>query len=223
MDHNKIWKIYDDKLNSFFKKSFEFNKDLSSYWGYDFIFREIFKWEHSETGCIYEMWDCVLKPNDIVVDIGSNVGFFSVKASKLASKVISIDGSPEVYSCLVENCKDYPNIFTLNSSVLPEDSEQSWPWSVKGNPLRMTLEDVMELFQLDRIDFLKCDIEGGEYDLFDSVFPETLSKIDRIAIETHHEDKNETFYIPGKVRHSFFWEYPGGRQTMLYFISPKKD
>ena len=223
MDYNKIWKTYDDKINTFSEMCFVSNKDLSSYWGYDFIFREIFNWEHSKTGCIYEMWDCILKPNDVVVDIGSNVGFFTVKAAEIASKVISIDGSPEAYSCLVENCKDYSNVFTLNSNILSDDSEQSWLWSIKGNPLRMKLEDVMGLFKLDKIDFLKCDIEGGEYDLFNSMSPELLSKIDRIAIETHHDDKNENFFLPGKIRHSFYWEYPGGHQTMLYFVTPKNN
>jgi hypothetical protein len=221
MQNNKIWKLYDDKSNTFSIQSFETNKDLTSYWGYDFIYNEIYNWEFSQTGCIYEMFDCLIKPNDVVVDLGSNVGFFSVKSSEFASKVISIDGSPEAYSCLVENCKDLQNVLTLNANILTPESEQSWLWSVKGNPLRMTLDDVFDLYQLDRIDFLKCDIEGGEYDLFNSLSEETLSKIDRIAIETHDDKKNEHFSLPGKIKHSFYWTYNGGHQTMLYFTTPK--
>ena len=221
MQNNKIWKLYDDKSNTFSTQSFETNKDLTSYWGYDFIYNEIYNWEFSQTGCIYEMFDCLIKPNDVVVDLGSNVGFFSVKSSEFASKVISIDGSPEAYSCLVENCKDLQNVLTLNANILSPESEQSWLWSVKGNPLRMTLDDVFDLYQLDRIDFLKCDIEGGEYDLFNSFSEETLSKIDRIAIETHDDKKNEHFSLPGKIKHSFYWTYNGGHQTMLYFTTPK--
>lgn len=167
------------------------------------------------------MWDCVLKEGDVVIDIGANCGFFTIKAASVASKVIAIDGSPESYSCLVENCKDYDNVMTLNASILGEDSDPSYLWSKKGNPLRMTLEEVMDLYHLDRIDFIKCDIEGGEYDLFKSLSPETLSKIDRIAIETHDDKLNETFYIPGKVRHSFYWNFNGGSQTMFYFVNPK--
>lgn len=217
----KNWKLYNDKTNTYTYKTFEDNKNLQSYWGFDFVYREIYNWEHSITGCIYEMWDCNLKEGDVVLDLGSNCGFFTVKASSLASKVISIDGSPESYSCLVENCKDLDNVHTLNASVLSKDSNPSWLWSKKGNPLRMTLEEVMDLYNLEKIDFIKCDIEGGEYDLFRSLPPETLAKIDRIAIETHDEKQNETFYIPGKVRHSFYWNYGGGSQTMFYFVTPK--
>ena len=178
----KVWKLYQDKANTFTTQTFEHNKDLDSYWGFDFIYKEIYNWEHSETGCIYEMWDCNLQPGDVVLDLGANCGFFTARAAEIASKVIAVDGSPESYSCLVENCKDYDNVQTLNASVLTKDSEQSWLWSKKGNPLRMTLEEVMDLYKLNKIDFIKCDIEGGEYELFKSLSPEILDKIDRIAI-----------------------------------------
>ena len=217
----KIWKIFADKSNEFYTQTFEHVKDLVNFFGYDFIYNEIYNWEYSNTGCIYEMWDCVLKDGDVVVDLGANIGLFTNRASEFASKVISIDGSPEIYSCLVENCKDLKNVQTLNASILSKNSKQSHLWSFKGNPLRMTLEEAMELFNIEKIDFLKCDIEGGEYDLFKNLSEETLSKIDRIAIETHDEKQNETFFLPGKIRHTYYWNYNGGTQTMVYFVTPK--
>ena len=65
------------------------------------------------------------------------------------------------------------------------------------------------------------DIEGGEYALFKSLDPTLLNKIDRIAVETHSEEENVSFHLPGKIRHEFFWDYGGGSQTMFYFITPK--
>ena len=47
------------------------------------------------------------------------------------------------------------------------------------------------------------------------------TKIDRIAIETQDEKQNETFFIPGKIRHSFVWYYGSASQTMFYFVTPK--
>ena len=167
------------------------------------------------------MWDCVLKQDDVVVDIGSSVGLFTKRASDIASKVIAIDGSPEKFSCLVENTKDLPNVLCMNASIVGKDSPDPYLWSIKGNPLKFSLEDVFEIYGIEKIDFLKCDIEGGEYDLFRSTPQEILDKIDRIAIETHHEERNEHFYIPGKVRHTFVWNYGGGTQTMVYFVTPK--
>ena len=221
MDSSKIWKLYDDKTNTFTSRSFENNKEIVNYFGFDFIYREIYNWEQSQTGCIYEMWDCQINDGDVVVDLGANVGFFSVRSAEKASKVIAVDGSPESYSCLVENCKDLDNVLTLNASILPKNGKQTWLWSKKGNPLRMTIEELMELYGLEKIDFLKCDIEGGEYELFNSLTPAILSKIDRIAIETHFEEENINFFLPTKIRHSFYWTYNGGAQTMFYFVTPK--
>jgi FkbM family methyltransferase len=218
----KNWKLYNDQSNDFFYKSFDDNKELTTFWGHDFIYKEIYNFEDSKTGCIYEMWDCTLKSGDIVVDLGANAGFFSVKASQVASEVIAIDGSPEAYSCLVENTKDIDNIKTLNALIMSDNSDYNGLWSKKGNPLRMDLDKVMELFQIDKIDFLKCDIEGGEYDLFESLSLETLSKIDRIAVETHDNKRNENFMLPGKIRHSFYWEFMGSEQVMYYFVTPKE-
>jgi hypothetical protein len=72
-----------------------------------------------------------------------------------------------------------------------------------------------------RVDFIKCDIEGGEWDFFMSLSEETLSKIDRIAIETHYPEQIPHFHLQGKTRHEFFWDFVGGSQTMLYFVTPK--
>lgn len=215
------WKVFDDQTNQFYKIGFDHVPSLDIYWGWDFIYKEIYDWEFSPTKCIYEMWDCVLEKNDLVVDIGASVGLFTKRASGLASKVIAIDGSPEKFSCLVENTKDLQNVFCLNASIVGGNSPNPYLWSLKGNPLKFSLADVFEIYQIDRIDFLKCDIEGGEYDLFKSTSEKILSKIDRIAIETHNDEQNKDFFLPGKIRHSFVWDYGGGTQTMMYFVTPK--
>ena len=224
MLRNKEWKIFHDKLNFYNYVTFDHvngNSFSEGLRGHDFVFYENLRWDLSETGCIYEMWDCVLKENDVVLDMGANVGFFTFYAAEKASCVYSVDGSPEAYSCLVENCKDLPNVVTLNSSMLSDGQDQSYLWSFKGNKMRITLEEFMRIYGLEKIDFIKCDIEGGEWDFFMSLSEETLSKIDRIAIETHYPEQIPYFHLPGKTRHEFFWDFVGGSQTMLYFVTPK--
>ena len=51
----------------------------------------------------------------------------------------------------------------------------------------MTIDEIMKRFGMDRIEFLKCDIEGGEFDVFlrNNAF---LAKVDRIAMELHPEE-----------------------------------
>jgi FkbM family methyltransferase len=220
MLQNKMWKIFHDKSNVYEYSTFDHVNTETFYhgsWGYDFLYYENFKWELSETGCIYEMWDCVLREDDIVLDMGANIGFFTLHAAEKASCVYSIDGSPEVYSCLVENCKDLPNVVTINASMLSKGQDQSHLWSFRGNKMRITLEELMEIYGLEKIDFIKCDIEGGEWDFFMNLSEETLSKIDRIALETHEASQIPNFFLPGKIRHDFTWD----GQTMLYFVTLK--
>lgn len=216
-----LWKVYNDKTNEFHTVGFDHVIGSQSFWGWDFIYKEIFDWEYSDSKCVYEMWDCTLQPNDVVVDLGASVGFFAHKASGIASKVIAIDGSPENFSCLVQNTKDLPNVLCANVCVTGSSNETPYLWSQKGNPLTISISDIFKIFDLEKIDFLKCDIEGGEYDLFNSIDPDVLKKIDRIAIETHDPIRNEDFFLPGKIRHSFFWDYGSGSQTTMYFVTPK--
>jgi hypothetical protein len=63
----------------------------------------------------------------------------------------------------------------------------------------MTLDDVFDLYQLDRIDFLKCDIEGGEYDLIPSLTDRQMSMIDKFMIEIHQNKNNEIQPILNKL------------------------
>lgn len=214
------WKLYDDKSNVFYKSTFDHLIDQDAFWGWDFIYDEIYDWEFSPTRCIYEMWDCRMKENDVVVDLGASIGFFTKKAAQVASRVIAVDGSPENFSCLVENTKDNMNVSCLNACVTGDNSPTPYLWSKKGNPLHISMESLFQIYNLEKIDFLKCDIEGVEYDLFDSTPQHILDRIDRIAIETHDEEKNLNFSIPGKVRHDFTWWYAGGKQTMIYFTTP---
>lgn len=53
-----------------------------------------------------------------------------------------------------------------------------------------TLDEILRTQNVDRVDFLKVDCEGGEYPLFDSIRDETLARISRIALEFHELDRS---------------------------------
>jgi len=218
----KYYKLYSEKTNNYWDQDLDFVLSLNTYRGYEFFYKEIYDWEFSETKCIYEMWDCTIQPNDVVVDLGANVGFFTCLAAKKAKEVISIEGGHELFSCLIQNTTEFKNVKYLNASILGKSMDQPNIWSMKHNPLYLQIEDIFRIFNLEKIDFLKCDIEGGEYDLFQNMDQEILNRIDKIALETHDPLRNENFFIPGKIRHSFYWDINnnGEYQTMLYFVNP---
>jgi FkbM family methyltransferase len=221
-----IWKTWDNLTNIYEVKKYD-KKD--TYNGSEFFYNEIYNWEFSETKCIYEMKDCLVQNNDIVVDLGSNIGFFTrYAAEKLNTTVISIEGSPELFSCLVENNSDLNNIYFLNAKIISENNRNpSHVWTNRMIPINVTIKDIFYLYDLDYIDFLKIDIEGCEYDIFEDLNEKYLKKIKKIVIETHDKTMNEKLSKnilkdDNKKLFTFDWYYNSSSkspQTMFYFYN----
>lgn len=57
-----------------------------------------------------------------------------------------------------------------------------------------TIEEIMKHFALHTIDFLKVDIEGAEYDLFEKTPLEILKKVNRIGMEYHSNESKEVLF-----------------------------
>ena len=142
-----------------------------------------------------------------VLELGSFKGSFTERLAKIFDDITCIEASEEA----IEEAKQkkFTNVKLICSSFQEAEINEKFD--------NIILTHVLEHID-DRIDFLKCDIEGGEYELFQSLPLELISKIDRIAIETHDEVKNENFFLPGKTRRSFHWNFGGGTQTMFYFV-----
>lgn len=56
----------------------------------------------------------------------------------------------------------------------------------------ITLDNIFLLNNIDRVDLLKCDIEGSEWGVFRNTHDNIINKIDRIAIELDAEDGIKT-------------------------------
>lgn len=125
-----------------------------------------------------------LKPEMVVVDVGANMGEYSVFMAKrvLHGKVIAIEPLPKMYALLEENLSlnHFTNVVVLKFGLSDteemltinelEDSHEGLSTFYPGNktirakievPLR-TMDGEFEKFGASRIDFIKMDIEGGE-------------------------------------------------------------
>ena len=160
--------------------------------------------------------------------MGSNIGLFTKYASDKCKKVISVEGSPEYFSCLVENTISLKNVSFLNANIIGSEINKHMDvWSDNPSIINVTMNDIFKLYELDRINFLKIDIEGGEYSLFNEMDDSLIQKIDKIAIETHPEffPDNENINNElatkitksGKSLYYFDWFVGGKKPTMYYF------
>lgn len=144
-----------------------------------------------------------IKPEDIVVDIGAHIGCFSVFASMKATKgkVISYEPSPENYKILLKNkeLNHLSNLFPHKQAVSSHKGKLKLSLPINnhgGNSFfadspksttvsTLSLSQIFTNNHLNKIDFLKIDAEGAEYDILLNTPKKYLDKIDKIALEYH--------------------------------------
>ena len=217
VNREKKWLLFEDESRSFYEKDFKNVSAGSSDHGYSFFYKEIYACEFSTTNCVYEMERCILEPDDIVVDLGANVGFFTDYAAKKCKKVISVEGGDALFACLIRNTYENKNIEYLNANVVSETSKTNTTWA-NPSKINVTISDIFNLYNLDKIDFLKIDIEGSEYDIFKDIDKNILSKIKKIAIEAHDPNRNnELINNINKKLFYFNWTLASNIQTTYYF------
>jgi FkbM family methyltransferase len=139
-----------------------------------------------------------IKPTDHVVDIGANLGYFAKTFAQLSHEgsLTCIEPIPAFYSILKRNLKSFSYVTILNTALGKEDGYTTMVLPKDNGVLRTGLphviadgEDIGEgievkvkitgtkaLFEkFSRIDYIKCDIEGFEWIVFQEL-TEVLAK-----------------------------------------------
>ncbi len=156
---------------------------------------------------IYTPYYLPIEENDVVVDIGANIGVFTIYAAfRTKNRVYAYEPFQDNYEALGQNiqanglCNVAPYRFAVSDKSGTEllfDAESSQHYRLKKVALgatgkyvevpSITLKDIMDNEHLDRIDFLKLDCEGSEGIIFQSTPEEYLKRIRKIALEFHED------------------------------------
>ena len=116
--------------------------------------------------------DVEFNPGDVVVDVGASLGPFTYSIlNKKPKHVFCFEPCEEEFPTLIKNTLGHPVSHLLKgiSSVNGLVDENKLFNSVMGTQNKMetiTFKRFLELYDLPKIDFLKTDCEGGEYDIF---------------------------------------------------------
>ena len=125
----------------------------------------------------YDRYGVSVEPNDIVLDAGANIGIFTNYAiSKGAGKILSIECDDTNFECLIENTKN-DKVKHLKGFVSGIDTKDSKSYD---------LSNILKIFNVDRINFAKIDIEGYEYDFLLNASDDDIQCVDKWAIEVHY-------------------------------------
>lgn len=134
------------------------------------------------------LFESYLKKDSIFLDVGANIGLFTLIASKTIGKegkIYSFEPNPIIYKIFVENLKinNINNVLYFNKGlsdkeeksylIIPDDIKAqygdaySYVSSNKKNEKNFnieltTIDSFMEENNLKKLDIIKIDIEGGE-------------------------------------------------------------
>ena len=135
-----------------------------------------------------------LKPGTTVMDLGANVGLFSILAALAGCKVIAVEAQTGFVRELTELASSYgfsTNIIAENAMVgsgtgiFSDSSALATASHFEGSaPPLVSMTELLAKHRVDQLDFLKVDIEGSEFDLFQSG-DQWLRQVRRIAMEVH--------------------------------------
>lgn len=136
---------------------------------------------------VYEYWEDV-KQGDVVVDIGASVGPFTVSALKKgATKVYAVEPSEELMETIMRNTEEYSDkVVYINKAITGDDKEWVNVFCATKEFESVLFKDFIADNKIEKIDFLKIDCEGGEYDIFTEENIDFLTnKVGFIAAEFH--------------------------------------
>src|SRR3989344_235924 len=149
-----------------------------------------------------------IRNDSVVIDIGAQVGAFSIFASRIAKngRVFSFEPFAENFKMLKKNISlnSAFNILHIEKAVGGKEGKRDLViskensgghsfYETRGENVgvdTITLKQVFEMNKISKCNFLKMDCEGAEFEILFNTPKKYLAKIDSIAMEYHSEGGN---------------------------------
>jgi FkbM family methyltransferase len=157
----------------------------------------------------YSRFPSLFRPGGTVIDVGANVGCFSLYAASQVGKgglVVAAEPVPHIFRQLQKNARlnEQYRIVPVNAAIRAQSGTTelylgkkdlfSSHFSVHGTDQisaekiqvrAMTLEALLDEAGIERVDVLKLDCEGAEYEILESLPSHILERIGAIVAEIH--------------------------------------
>jgi FkbM family methyltransferase len=155
------------------------------------VFRQVFS---EYTGISYP------QNAQVIIDGGANIGLFSVfmKNKYPDAKIICVEPDVENFKILQSNTGCYDNVYCENCGIWDKNTKLNvydkfnlGKWGIiceespEGKISSVSIDFLLEKYNVKQVDILKLDIEGSEKQVFAGDCEKWLPKIKTIIIETH--------------------------------------
>ena len=143
-----------------------------------------------------------VRPGATIIDIGANIGLFSLVAAQKAATVLAFEPEPENFAILQKNCRlnEAHNVTARQLAVsdtsgvsrlyLPDNDGLTGRHSLySGRGSRSlevscaTLDEIVADGGYECVDLVKLDCEGSEYGILFGVRISTLNRVRQIIVE----------------------------------------
>jgi len=163
-------------------------------------FKEVFM---ADTYDLRTLFDS-LPENPTVIDIGANIGLFSVAMvdGVPGARCFAYEPHPGNFVYLERNAEAAQQIFPHPMAVAAPDSPDILTLHFDAEEFgtrnhesvevpATSLDAIVEHHAIGRIDLLKLDCEGAEYDILYGASSDTVDRIRQIVMETHDLDDDK--------------------------------
>lgn len=156
----------------------------------------------------YEYKKCRLTAGDTVFDLGANVGLFASVAASKGCAVHAFEASPQALPLLRRGLALYPEVTIVPAAVFSQTGELdfyinadlSLCQSVTRDSIfsvpnystervkvpALTLDDYVKKNKIEKLDFIKADIEGAERDMLLGAREVLATLAPKLALCTYH-------------------------------------
>ena len=164
---------------------------------------------------VYQVNEESFNDTGVVIDIGANIGAFSIQAVLLgAGRVYAFEPEEDNYRILVDNINlngFQDKITPIKMGIFNDNAKHEFLTgqgashiiNVKNVPGRMlekagnaeidtiTFKDMWGMLEAEKCDVLKMDIEGSEYHIFKDQPVELLERIRYLTMEFHTTNQQQ--------------------------------
>ncbi len=170
--------------------------------------------------------EAIKSAQNVIIDIGAHAGFFSLYAAALNpdARIVAVEPFPENLELLEKHLtkNKIDNVETVTGAVAGETGSRFLVLERDSHNHRLnlpkedvsrrstikidcwSLQDFIEKYQIEKVDLLKIDIEGLEYEIFAMLNAATFGKIKNIILEYHNYYGKEYKEIEAKLRENGF-------------------